>query len=150
MRDFLLPLFGLNWFFAATTSPLENPLWERLLEKWGIAFIGIGLLFLFAKRTDRLAKEEQDKRDKQEAATTAERNALLVRNNELQEEQIANQKEHARTLVKVIKDGNKVITDSESATRMLMRHMDRPCVRPFLRPEESETPEQQTETTDES
>lgn len=157
MKEFIFPFFGLQFYVAAISE--TNPLWERLLEKWGIGFIGIALLYFLAKWTGRReeanqktqnAREDEvrnalikvDKeRAERELASSQERAGLLARNNELQEEQIRNMAAHAVRLEQLTKDGTKAVTDTGAAMRMLIRKMQRPCVAPFTIPEPHEKEE---------
>jgi hypothetical protein len=135
MRDILLPLFGLQWLFASTMTDLA-PLWERLLEKWGIAFIGIALLAYLARWTAKREELARKERDKREAESAAERITLLQRNNQLQEESMKAQREHSLRLENLTKEVTKAVNDSGSGMRMLMRKMQRPCVAPFVHPDD--------------
>lgn len=152
MRDFLLPLLGFTWIAAA--PPVDNPLWERLLEKWGIAFVGIFLLWRLAKWTEKreaaahketVKREEkaQAERDERDEADKAERLALLARGNELNEKllevqtaHIAAQAKHSERLENLTRETKLSIDNSEAASRMLLRSMRRPCVKPFEFPED--------------
>lgn len=155
MKDFLFPLLGFQ--FLATAISENNPLWERLLEKWGIGFIGIGLLYLLARWTasrEAIVQKERQKREDlmaaeharlekervdRETASAAERAELLKRNNELQLEMINNMNAHAARLENLTKEGTRAINDSGAAMRMMVRKMKRPCVVPFELPEKDES-----------
>lgn len=131
MRDLLLlTAAGVPTLFATVSQDNLN-FWERILEKWGIGFIGLGLFLLLAWRTEKKAEKEQLARDARDQQDVAERKALAERNNQLQEQQLAIQTEHARRLEQLVKDGNKSVDDHASALRMLIRKMKRPCVGPI-------------------
>lgn len=147
MKDFIFPLFGLQ--FLAATSSEPNPLWEKLLEKWGIGFVGIGLLYLLARwtanREANALKERQKREDavlasrdllekeraEREVASANERAELLKQNNMLQTEMLTNLNLHAQRLEVLTKEGNRAIADNGAAMRMLVRKMKRPCITPF-------------------
>ncbi len=135
--------------FLIATVDATNPLWERLLEKWGIAFVMFLIFWLYAKRTTKREDEEQKKRDKAEAAAQAKRDAeekadreerllLLSRIAELTEQQLKMQREHITAQAKhshdlkaLQRDSTKAIQDAEAAHRMLTRRLIRPCVAPL-------------------
>lgn len=155
MKEFLLPFFGFQFYVAATVEA-NNPLWERLLEKWGIGFIGIGLLYFLAqwtaKRDEEFRKKQSEReeevresliavdreRSEREIASSAERAGLLARNNELQEQQLKTMSEHATRLEQLTKDGTKAVNDTGASMRMLVRKMQRPCVAPFTLEEQKD------------
>lgn len=154
MKDFIFPFFGFQFYVAAVSE--TNPLWERLLEKWGIGFIGIALLYFLARWTNKREEANQKKqntredevrnslikvdkeRAERELASSQERAGLLARNNELQEEQIRNMAAHATRSEQLARDSIKAVNDTGAAMRMLVRKMQRPCVAPFTMAEQKE------------
>lgn len=148
MKESLFPFFGLQ-FYVASTVGVDNPLWERLLEKWGIGFVGILLLYFLARWTAKREDEFREKRDQREeearkaliefnrertereVSACSERRVLLARNNELQEQQLQTMSDHASRLEQLTKDGTKAVNDTGASMRMLVRKMQRPCVAPF-------------------
>lgn len=112
-----------------------NPLWERLLEKWGIAMVMFLLFWSFTKHQQKKDDIAQQKRDLADAADIAERLSLLSEIKDLnsqqlkaQSEHIAAQSVHALRLEQLTKDTTRAITDAEAAHRMLTRKFKRPCI----------------------
>lgn len=135
MKDLILPLFAVQIPLAMAES--EYSFWDRMAERWGIGLVGLVLVFFLARwSADREAKASKA-RDDREAASNAERLALLSRNNELQEQQIAAQAKHAQKLEQLTKDGNKAQADNAEVIRNLIRKMKRPCVAPWESPDQS-------------
>lgn len=126
MKDLIFPLFAVQTLAIAQDS-LST--WERLAEKWGIGLVGLVLLYLLARWTARREENAAKERERRAAASDAERAALMTRNNELQEQQLAAQAQHARKLEMLVKDGNARADDHAAALRMLVRKMR--CVAGF-------------------
>jgi hypothetical protein len=142
MKDILAPLFGIPVILSAI--PADSPLWEKLLEKWGIAFVMFILFWSFSKRQQRKDDDERKKRDAIDAADKAERLALLAEIKDLNSNQlaaqavhIAAQAVHASRLEQLTKETTRAITDAEAAHRMLTRKFKRPCI--FQEGEESQS-----------
>ena len=102
-------------FVAQTTMfSAENlPLWERLLEKWGIGFIGLFLFGILAWWTYRREERAQIKRDKIEVESQSERMRLLNENNELTKKLIENSITHTGKLESLIASS----IEAETSTR---------------------------------
>lgn len=126
MKDFLFPLAAVP--FLAVLSRDDLTFWERVAEKWGIGFIGLGLFCVLAWWTAKREKALQDARDKRDAENQAERVALLARNNDLQVELLKAVNAHALKGEQLSRDGIKASNDHAAALRMLVRKMKRPCV----------------------
>lgn len=130
MKDLLFPLTASIPFLAAMSQD-DLTFWERVAEKWGIGFIGLGLFCVLAWWTAKREKALQDARDKREAENQAERTGLLAKNNDLQAELLKAVNSHAKTAEQLSRDGIKASNDHASALRMLVRKMKRPCVEPI-------------------
>lgn len=105
MRDLLIiPAFA-PVAYVAQTSIVNGetlPLWERLLEKWGIGFIGMALFGALAFWTYRKEERDRLKREEREEASNAERIKLATANNELMTKLALSQVAHAAELEKIL------------------------------------------------
>lgn len=129
MKDFLAP-FAVSLPFIAAVTQEELTFWERIAEKWGIGFIGLGLFAALAYWTAKRENALQATRDKRDADAQAERLALLTRNNELQEQAIEAQRKHANELKQIIRDGNKYQEDVGRELKNLARRVRCPGTTP--------------------
>ena len=109
MRDFVLAMIPISSMMAISAN--DAPFWERIAEKWGIGFIGLGLFLLLANWTVKREDKLQQIRDAREEESQRERINLLSKNNELAEKLITQHKDHSVRLEQIIKDGNKAQED---------------------------------------
>lgn len=102
MRDLLLIPFAAPIYYLSQTGTLFDkesfPLWERLLEKWGIGFVGLLLFGLLAMWTYRKEEKAALKREAKEQQYQEERVKLIAENNELTKKLITNAESHATKL----------------------------------------------------
>lgn len=105
MKDLLfIPAFA-PFAYIAQNSIVNGetlPLWERLLEKWGIGFIGMALFGTLAFWTYRKEERDRLKREEREEQNNAERLALAKTNNDLTAQLITYQVTHAAELEKIL------------------------------------------------
>jgi len=121
---------GLVPFLAVLTHD-DLSFWERMLEKWGIGLIGLGLFVFLAKWTAKREENLQKARDEREKESQTERVALLARNNELQLELLKAINTHAKKAEDLTREATLANKDNAAAMRMLVRKMKRPCVNPI-------------------
>lgn len=128
MKDFILPMIPLSGLLAVTME--DAPFWERIAEKWGIGFVGLGLFCALAYWTTKRETRLQDARDKRDAEALAERLTLLTKNNELGEKMIQQHKDHSLRLEQIIKDGNRAQADVGIELKNLARRVRCPGTLP--------------------
>jgi uncharacterized membrane protein YhiD involved in acid resistance len=129
MRDLLLPLAAAGPFFAALTQD-EFTFWERMVEKWGIGLVGLGLFAYLAIWTKRREEKLQEERVAREERSHAERVSLLEKNNNLQQELIESMNSHGARNEQLIEASIKANNEHANAIRTLISRMKRPCVLP--------------------
>lgn len=99
MRDLLFIPFAAPVYYICQNGTIfdkENfPLWERVLEKWGIGFIGLFLFGLLAIWTYRKEEKAALKREVREQQYQDERVKLIGENNDLTKQLIASANDHA-------------------------------------------------------
>jgi hypothetical protein len=130
MKDIVFAIIPFTSIVAVLTQE-QVGFYEKLLEKWGIGLIGLGLFFALARWTARRETKLQEARDKKEAESLAERVGLLTENNRLQGELLKAINSHAQKAEQLTKEATKANSDHASALRMLLRKMKRPCVLEF-------------------
>lgn len=130
MKDIFLGLIPFSSYIAVISQE-DLTFWERIAEKWGIGFIGLGLFFFLAKWTAKRETTLQEQRDKKEAESLAERVALLTENNRLQGELLKAINSHATRAEQMTRDSMRATNDHAAALRQLVRKMKRPCVEAF-------------------
>lgn len=105
MKDLLfIPAFAPIAYIAQNSVVNQEtlPLWERLLEKWGIGFIGMALFGALAYVTYRKEERDRIKREEREEAVNAERVELAKTNNTLTMQLVTYQITHAAELEKIL------------------------------------------------
>jgi hypothetical protein len=127
MRDFCLTTLMIPFFAAISQEDVS--FWEKLLEKWGIGLIGLGLFGLLAwwtARRENALNQERSKREKDFQDTIVR---LAQENNTLQSEIKTQGSTHAQRLERLIMEGNVSREHHASALRMLVRKLGKmPCV----------------------
>lgn len=124
MKDYILfaalpPIYHL----AQTVDPNHFPLWERLLEKWGIGLIGMGLFGLLASWTYRREEKAQERREKKEDQAQSERVQLAKENNELSLRIIQQAAEHSSRLEELVRDSNEAEKQTHKHLEDLIIHL---------------------------
>lgn len=127
MKDLLLPFAIIPSYMAALT--MDNAtFWERVAEKWGIGFIGLGLFLALSWWTVKREDAAADARSKRESAVDAERLAMQTEIRDLHREHLEQSRRHAAKLEQIIKDGNKAQSDLGIELKNLARRVK--CVAP--------------------
>jgi hypothetical protein len=127
MRDLLLSALSIPMLAAITRDDLS--FWEKLLEKWGIGLIGIGLFCALAWWTARREKTLNEERVHREVDFQTTIVKLAQENNRLQEENKTQSLNHAHRLEGLILSGNVSREHHAAALRLLVRKLQKlPCV----------------------
>lgn len=124
MKDYLLPaMIPHALHLAQAFDPSTFPLWERLLEKWGIGAIGLGLFGVVAWWTYRREEEATVKREKREEEARAERIALAKENNALSLQIIQQSADHSRRLETLIRESTEAEKETHRHLAELVAHL---------------------------
>lgn len=128
MRDLLfIPAFAPVAYVAqqSIVNSETLPLWERLLEKWGIGFIGMALFAALAFWTYRKEERDRLKREQREEESQKERIELLKENNELTTKLITTQALHAAELEKILHANSATGREISLELQRLNDHLNR-------------------------